>query len=791
MTDVTDMTSLERAIVESDALPRGRSRVLAAEAITERARSLGPAAHVKAILNQVGAQYGTDEPERSLTLFATALQIYDEDPSVFDEPDVTALYWHFKFVVKDMLDVPQVPLAAMEGWLAEMGERYAAAGLGDRAVAMSEHYLARHVGDRNRAEAAFGRWIVGELDETGACLACEINGQGMWYVRCGDDVAALDRWASVLGGDQACPIEPHCTLADSLLPLVRVGKEDEARANHFRGYPMVKGDVNLTLELAAHVEFCSLTGNEARALEIVAENPHLLETGNAHTNMTGWSVVAQLMTRIAARGRGESPVPGPAERRWTAAELAEHARSEALRYARRFDDRNGTSAVSTRVQARMDAEPLLARLPLGVRAVLPATTATPASTGPATTTEGTTAPSTGPAAPPDLAPRMPEVIAAAHTRAQEALTAGDDSAARAALIGALDDAPQDAPARWRGATHFRVSRMLAEADDLAGAVHHALEAVAWSDLADGALAAAARSRLGAYLLRQDQYDQALPVLEQALPDLTADDHGEGMIVQVRSWLGSCYSAKGEPAEAARHWLRAAQIAQSWPDQEDHADLASLAAEALGDSGQKAEAISAYRRAADLWSVVGNPERRVMALRAGAWLVRDDDAEEASRIMDEATETCTAAGDELGSLVLAETQMQHARVIADDDTDDSRFQGLFDGALPRAADLAARAEARFRAARERGETIEPSSRWDSTALLAADLAVVTGAPERALTLADDVEAAHPDADEDSWPRPYCRWIRRQVEQLAPSPRPRSRSRSQDDGDHDRHDDEGHR
>jgi hypothetical protein len=254
------------------------------------------------------------------------------------------------------------------------------------------------------------------------------------------------------------------------------------------------------------------------------------------------------------------------------------------------------------------------------------------------------------------------------------------------------------------------------------------------------------------------------VLEQALADLdpSPEAHGEGALVQVRWWLGDCATARHEPAEAARHWLAAAQVAQHWPEQDDHAVLAHRAAEALDEAGEKLSAELAYERAADLWAEIGDALRQVRATRAWAWAVRNRDVAEASRIMTGATRACEAAladatdPDELAELgvELPETLEQHARVIAEEDEETSRFGGLYEGALDEAAELAARAESLLRDS-------DDVARWCRSALLAAELAVETGSTARGLDLVAAVEARIQDDEELSGFGGHAGWIREQV------------------------------
>ncbi|GAA4706148.1 Tetratricopeptide repeat [Promicromonospora umidemergens] len=782
MTEITDLATLQAAIWENRQRPHGTSQAAAAEQILDQATQIGPQAEVSALFHLVSAyQFSADRP-KALVPFARALRLWDQDPSLFDHFSTHSLFWDFKWMTTGMLDLPQVPLAAIESWLAEMDHRYRLAGHTERAVRMSEFNVADHLGDTERAQRAFDGWLAAERGEMADCRACETAHQGEFYVAAGADGRAVQHWERVLSGQQTCAEEPHRTLARSLLPLVRLGRIDEARANHLRGYPMVKGSESMMPSVGRHIEFCALTGNEARGLELLADTPAYFDTGlEPAPRMGHLAVTALLMDRLVALGRGGLEVSGPAGRTWTTAELAHDARTEALALAARFDERNGTTAVSERIQARLDAEPLLSRLPLGVRAVLPSD-AGPAGAEP---TVGQPAAGSAPGAPRDQqeaepAATAPEAVGGNRAGAGEepvsadvsealgrynlAQEAGDLAGMRSGMADAIDRAGDAAAPEWRLMAHLQLSEVLAADDDLSAAVHHGLEAVAWADLVDRSSAVVARARLAGHLMAAGRFDEAAPVLEQALPDLdpSPEVHGDGMLVQVRWWLGDCAMTRDAPAEAAAHWLAAAQVAQHWPEQTDHAVLANLAAEALGKAGESRSAQLAYERAADLWAEVGDAMRQLRATRAWAWAVRNRDVAEASRIMTGATRVCEAAladatdPDEQARLrlELPETLEQHARAIAEEDLDTGRLCGLYDGALDEAVELASRAESLLRDCDDVG-------RWCRCALLAAELSVEAGGTARALELVAAVEARIQGDEELSSFGDHADWIRDQV------------------------------
>ncbi|MET8077352.1 tetratricopeptide repeat protein [Streptomyces sp. NPDC005303] len=832
--------ALRRAMAENAEEPEGPARNARAEQLLAEAEKLNiPLAVIEALGHQLKVYNYSSEKAKMFVPFARLLRMWDERPEDFDEYETHSLHWVFKWMTTGMLDQPHIPLSAMEKWLGEMEHRYRLAGHSERAVRSAEYSVAAHVGDLERAERAYAAWLAADRDSMADCHACELHEQGWWQSQRGRHEEALDLWAPVLEGEFTCAHEPHAVLASSLGPLLRLGRLDEARANHLRGFRLVRSMESMRGAYADHVEFCALSGNEARALELLAERPaYFTDDGHPRSRLDFMAVVALLMDRLTGLGLGERPVPGPAGRSWTAAELAAHARGEALTLAARFDERNGTAHVSEQARARMAQRPLVERLPLGVRAVrtVAAPVVAPAAPAPAREPDlpalvaearrlsDTLRPNAveawaavaraaeGVELDPrdraeiadheamDLGPeglelfeRAAELYAeagdpgeslAAHARAayvralaggvDEALTAvagpydevlalysadetgvpqtasvlmsrarilmrgvhqsedetfladaesavrevlalvegraGDDvrlaariaeaqamlaelaarageleaaaelfagSAARfvaaglpwfaveyearlaglmhhlgdpagteRALRAALEHGGPHLEAVGRAQLHLQLAEVVGGRGLAEEAAEHALEAAHWADEAGEGptLGALARHQLGGFLLRLGRWAEAAEVLESALPDLSAERHGEGAVVQTQWWLGDCLSELGEHREAAERRLQAAEIARQWPEQHDHATLAHLAAESLGAAGLPAEADRAYARAGALWRELGNVHGLVRSLRARAWLALrvDDGADAARELMAGAVRECEAA-----------------------------------------------------------------------------------------------------------------------------------------------------
>lgn len=361
---------IRRALWENQSAPNGPLRNARGEELVAAAESTGDRDLLRtALFGLIQAYEYSTERGKMLVPFARLLQEWDQDPSAFDSGDTHTFHWMFKWVSSGMLTLPEIPLATMERWLAEMERRYRTAGFTERAVRQAEFELAEYTGDTARTERAFEAWTAAERDRMANCHACELNGQGTYWMDRGQDDKALDIWEPVLADRSHCAEEPHRVLSQSLLPLVRTGRLEEARANHLRGYRMARGNESLLPSIGRHIEFCALTGNEGRGLELLAEHaPHLSSEGNAFSRLELFTGALTLLRRLLALGLDAQPAVPMAGQGRTVRELHDLLNAEAASIAARFDARNGSDVVSGGLKRRLECAPLVDRLPLGVRA---------------------------------------------------------------------------------------------------------------------------------------------------------------------------------------------------------------------------------------------------------------------------------------------------------------------------------------------------------------------------------------------------------------------------------------
>ncbi|MCB5163804.1 hypothetical protein LG634_02960 [Streptomyces bambusae] len=359
------------ALRENNERPHGLPRTVTAEELAEAAEPFEqPDVLVTALLELMSAYEFTGEHRKAPVVFARLLKLWEDSPGAFSEWEAHQVFWRFKWVTTSLLQVPEVPLATVNAWVDRMAARYREAGHALQPVAAMRHHVAAHIGAGT--EHTYDLWATRPRTDLSDCEACEVRQFAWHHVTAGDDDAALDIWHPVLDGDSSCSEEPQMSQARALLPLLRTGRTDEARSHHLTGYRRVRGNTGMLHEAGLHLEFCALSRNEGRGLEILAENRPLFEATGAPLDRLGFLTgVELLLARIVADGHGEAAVAGPLGRSWTAAGLLAHVRAEAEPLAASFDARNGTTAVGDRRRARLAQQPLLAEpLPLGLQSTL-------------------------------------------------------------------------------------------------------------------------------------------------------------------------------------------------------------------------------------------------------------------------------------------------------------------------------------------------------------------------------------------------------------------------------------
>lgn len=591
-----ETSEIHSALARSRSLPQGRGRTEHLEMLATAAKSGSDRALEGSVLVELAQAYAhAGERDLAPVAYGRLLRIYDDFPAELG-PMTYSVHWYLKWLIWGLIENPAVPLRTTYRWLNELESRYRQRGYSLRPVLALRSELARELGQHDLAAELLDAARTVPRDSMSDCDACERNQWGANYAQAGDDESALERWRPVIDGARSCAEEPHRVLGQALLPMLRTGRTAEARSAHLTGYPLVRHLPELRRSVGEHIEFCALTGNEARGLEILAEHAAWLTDPGADVaiRLAFLSGVSVLLRRLCELDLGALAVGAG-----TADSVHAELGVEIGELTARYDERNGNSLVSERVAARLGQQPLIDQLPLGVRNTLPR--------------------------------KVAAVTATVAEHAEDARQLAELAAVR------LVDSPADAEQYLRQALSIGATALPAE--HLARLSSQLVMVLSGQpgredELADAALTAAARwepiSVADAIHLtfvaarachRAGRHGEAAALFEQSLA-AGEQPYPPAEMAIVRRQYGESLRKLNRFRDAAQQFVEAARLVNNDPDRvELEAELAWSAASVLDYCGEDEQAVVAFRRAAHLWGTLDRIGPRAKCLRSAAWLQR--------------------------------------------------------------------------------------------------------------------------------------------------------------------------
>jgi len=603
---------------EAARLPKGRLKSERLELLATAAKALGDRVLEGKVLIELSHAYAWGgEGDRSPLVFGRLLKIYDEFPAELGG-FTHAIHWQLKWMTSALVHNPRVPIATATRWLSEFESRYRQRGYSPRPVHALRSSLALSQGDAAAASAAMEASIAAPRDQMANCDACERNSWGYWRAELGDDEGAIEFWTPVISGQKRCAEEPHRILGLALLPLVRLGRYDEARSAYLKGYPFARRNVNMRQAVGRHIEFCALTGNEARGLEILAEHANWLTNGqeDVASRYRFFGGAAVLLRRLVTLGYGEVPVGDG-----SASEVLATLEKELAEISAGYDLRNGNTFTSMRLAARLAQEPLIDWLPLGVSASLPQVAALVPSAPPTSRKQAPAA-----AEPWDA---VRPTVADAERQLRDGNPASAEDLARQALKRGGTLIPHAAAAQLYSLLAEALRRQPERELDLIDA---ALKASArWDGISEPDML---HQRFVAAMTYRElgRNAEAVALLEDVI-DRAGVPYNRLGVAQTRRSYGESLRALRRHREAAEQLLQAAALLQEDPDNErPYAEVAWMAAESLQNSGRREEALHAFERAATLWESLGESVPAVRCRRSIAWLVFQREPQRAVELM---------------------------------------------------------------------------------------------------------------------------------------------------------------
>jgi hypothetical protein len=362
---VSDVSErIEQLLDEAEALEEGPLKAdLLEEAVRAADRAQDVEAGYQARLAFMRAAALADRADRMVVAFTWCLAQSDRDPERFPQEQ---LLWNFKWVLPALEEGAQLPLERIEAVLAEMTRRYEKAGSTLRAVRGVQRDLAMHRGDRQAAAVFHRQMMRMPRDRLSDCPACERDSVVEYLLFQGCYTQAVDHAAPILAGYLSCSSVPQVTLAQVLVPMLRLGRLDEAADHHRRGYRMISRNPEYLRSWAHHLDFLTLTDNLTRGLRHLERHLADALASPSQTSQFAFFLSARLLLdRLVEQGQASLRLRLPAGfalhrpgGKYDTAELAGWFAARAVVLARRFDERNGTGYFARRISRHRELRKL-------------------------------------------------------------------------------------------------------------------------------------------------------------------------------------------------------------------------------------------------------------------------------------------------------------------------------------------------------------------------------------------------------------------------------------------------
>jgi tetratricopeptide (TPR) repeat protein len=308
----------------------------------------------------VEAAFWGGEADKALVAYSWCLAQFDKNPEAFSE---WMLLWRYKWIVNIIIDFPQIPREQIFGMLDEMERRYLQAGYGLRVVYYYRYRINKFFGYRDEALRHYQYAQTLGRDLLSDCPACEIDERVSYQIYCGANDLALRIAEPLVNGSKSCRSVPQRTFATLLIPLVRLGRWEEAYDYHQRGYQMITSKVSLLTYVSDHLLFAALYGDFEKVTQILERHFRwTIKNTNVHDRYlfyrAAW-VSLELMldsgrTTIKLRMPDSFPLYQYSQNHhYEVSRLKEMFESRARELAEKFDKRNGTDHFATELSGML------------------------------------------------------------------------------------------------------------------------------------------------------------------------------------------------------------------------------------------------------------------------------------------------------------------------------------------------------------------------------------------------------------------------------------------------------
>lgn len=288
---------IDELLIECGSLPDGAQKVsLAIQAVTlaDQTNDLNYCFETR--LTLIDSATFSGRSDLAITAFAWCLAQSDADPDRFD---LWSLLWRYKWILGNIDQFPGVQLEKIYELLADFRKRLESFDVSLKPYYNSLRGIETSSGNLALAKKAFDDWQKEASDSMSDCKACEINSMVTFNVYLENYKEAFRLAEPLLTKKYQCSTVPNTTLAILLLPSLYLGKLEEAKSFHSRGYASISNSPNYIVSWANHIKYLTIIGNLKRARKLFDKHFSIVfKSPIPNEQFTFYSVAHLLFTTI-------------------------------------------------------------------------------------------------------------------------------------------------------------------------------------------------------------------------------------------------------------------------------------------------------------------------------------------------------------------------------------------------------------------------------------------------------------------------------------------------------------
>ncbi len=266
-----DGQTLDELLFKADSMPDGQAKLLLLEEAARIADSLndiekGYDIRTEIIYQGIFSGYSMN----AIIAFSWCLSQYDRNPERFSS---YSLLWEYKWILGHVDEFPDICLGKIDEIFEDMRKRYLQQGASLRAYYSLKCKHMMKLGQKMEAEEFYRKWTDTPRDYLSDCKACDLDSEIEYLIYSRNYQKALELVKPILSKQLKCHEVPHITYQKLLLPLLEIGKKEEAQEMHEKGYKLINKNKEYIVEMSNHLTYLAIT-NPIKALNVFEKHFH-------------------------------------------------------------------------------------------------------------------------------------------------------------------------------------------------------------------------------------------------------------------------------------------------------------------------------------------------------------------------------------------------------------------------------------------------------------------------------------------------------------------------------------